>query len=65
MRRGSVIEFDEAVGLGSISADDGAVFRFHLIEIADGTRSIDVGQDVAFVELSRFGELQAGSIHKL
>ncbi len=66
MRRGSVTEFDDAAGLGSITAaDDGAVLRFHVIEIADGTRTIEIGQDVAFAELARFGEIQAGSIHKL
>lgn len=66
MRRGSVIGFDEAAGLGTVRADaDGRRYRFHLVEIADGSRTIEVGQTVLFGELSRFGEVQAGSIHKI
>jgi CspA family cold shock protein len=45
---GVVSEFDEAAGLGTVTADDGAVYRFHCTQIADGTRSIDVGTRVCF-----------------
>ena len=65
MRRGTVTEFDEAAGLGTVTASDDAPFRFHVVEIADGTRTVDVGQEVVFAELARLGEIQAGSIHKL
>jgi CspA family cold shock protein len=62
---GTVREFDEAKGLGSIATADGLVFAFHCIEIADGTRTIDTGQAVSFRPLPRFGAFQAGAIDKI
>lgn len=47
-RRGRVTEFDGDAGYGTIS-DDQASWFFHCTAIADGTRSIAVGEDVAFV----------------
>jgi len=61
---GTVTRYDEPVGLGSVLDDEGREYRFHCIEIADGTRTIDVGQAVAFVGLPRLGLFQAGQIHK-
>ena len=61
---GTVREFDEAKGLGVIDATDDGSFAFHCIEIADGTRTIDVGQAVTFRPLARFGAFQAGAIEK-
>jgi len=61
---GTVREFDEAKGLGVIDATDDGSFAFHCIEIADGTRTIDVGQAVTFRLLARFGAFQAGAIEK-
>lgn len=65
MRRGSVTTFDEVAGLGTIADDEGVEFRFHVIEIADGSRTIEVGRAVVFNRLARFGEIQAASILKL
>lgn len=65
MRRGTVTEFDEAKGLGTVATGDGEHWSFHVIEIADGTRTIDVGRPVVFQPLPKFGRLQAGRIHKL
>ena len=65
MLRGTVVEFDEAKGLGTVTADDGIDYLFHVIEIADGTRTIDVGQAVAFQPLPKFGSYQAGRVHKV
>ena len=46
---GRVIAFDEPRGLGEVQADaDGAVYRFHCTQIADGTRRISVGAVVTF-----------------
>ncbi len=45
MLTGTVVEFDAAVGLGVIEADDVA-YPFHCIEIADGSRDIAVGTAV-------------------
>jgi cold shock CspA family protein len=65
MRRGTVTEFDDDTGLGTVASDDGEHWPFHAIEIADGTRTIDVGRPVMFRPLPRFGRLQAGRIQKL
>lgn len=39
--------FDEARGLGEIEAD-GARYPFHCTAILDGSRTIEVGREVAF-----------------
>jgi cold shock CspA family protein len=46
--RGVVTAFDEAAGLGTVTADDGTPFPFQCTQIADGTRAIDVGAVVTF-----------------
>ncbi len=61
---GTVREFDEAKGIGEIVDADGRPFLFQCIEIADGTRDIDVGRSVRFRALPRFGAFQAGAIEK-
>ncbi len=45
---GTVLEFDEAVGLGLLSDDNGSRWPFHCVSIANGTRVIDVGARVTF-----------------
>ena len=45
---GTVVEFDESVGLGLVADDGGHKWPFHCVSIADGTRAIDVGARVAF-----------------
>ena len=47
-RLGRVTEFDDAAGYGTVVDDDGPWF-FHCTAIADGSRIIDEGVDVAFV----------------
>ncbi|MGK0275205.1 MAG: cold shock CspA family protein [Ilumatobacter sp.] len=59
---GVVSEFDGAVGLGSIISSNGSSHAFHVIEIADGTRSIDIGVDVSFDLLAKFGRYEAANI---
>ena len=44
---GTVVEFDEARGLGVIESDEGA-HAFHCTALLDGTRTIDVGTAVTF-----------------
>ncbi len=61
-RRGTVEEFDEAEGLGTIGAADGRRFPFHCIEIADGTRTIEVGAEVRFRVLAKLGRWEAADI---
>ena len=40
---GTVTEFDDAAGLGTITSDDGTTYAFHCTAIADGTRTIANG----------------------
>jgi len=63
--RGTVTAFSEDRGLGSITSDEGIEYLFHVIEIADGSRTIEVGRPVCFRPLPKFGALQAGDIVKV
>ncbi|MDA3030967.1 MAG: hypothetical protein O3B90_01385 [Actinomycetota bacterium] len=55
-------EFDGAAGLGSIISTGGLLHAFHVIEIADGSRSVEVGVDVSFDLLAKFGRYEAANI---
>jgi cold shock CspA family protein len=59
---GRVIDFDGHVGLGHVAAGDGAVHLFHCVEIADGTRTIDVGAEVEFDVMVKFGADEAANL---
>lgn len=59
---GTVTEFDDRAGTGTVTADDGTTYPFHCIEIADGTRTIEEGSRVTFERLARFGGYQAAAI---
>ena len=59
---GAVIEFDDAAGLGTVVADDGIEYRFHCVEIADGTRTIEVGATVTFDVLPKLGRYEAANL---
>ena len=61
-QRGRVVDFDEHVGLGHVRADDGRELLFHCVEIADGTRTIPVGQDVEFDLVRKFGRDEAANL---
>jgi cold shock CspA family protein len=61
-RRGRVVDFDEHVGLGHVADASGAELLFHCVEIADGTRTIPVGQDVEFDLLRKFGKDEASNL---
>jgi CspA family cold shock protein len=45
---GTVSEFDEARGYGTVRTDDSRDLFFHCTQIADGTRTIPVGVAVTF-----------------
>ena len=45
---GVVAEFDEPRGLGTITTSSGTALPFHCTAIADGTRTIPVGERVRF-----------------
>jgi cold shock CspA family protein len=45
---GTVEQFDEARGLGTVRGDDGSELPFHCTAIADGSRTIAVGAHVRY-----------------
>jgi cold shock CspA family protein len=59
---GTVVEFDDHVGLGVIDDGEGHRYPFHCIEIADGTRAIEIGTTVGFVVLAKLGRYEAADI---
>jgi cold shock CspA family protein len=60
---GVVTSFDDAAGLGTITADDGTTFAFHCTAIADGTRTIEVDTSVTFeARPARHGGYEAAAI---
>jgi cold shock CspA family protein len=62
-RSGSVVSFDEAVGLGTVATAGGGSYPFHCTQIADGSRRIPVGVDVSFVVVAgRGGQWEAGDL---
>lgn len=74
LRHGTVVEFDEAVGLGAVRAhgapaeagepgEAGDSYRFHCTQIADGSRTIEVGTAVTFsVVAGRLGAWEAADV---
>lgn len=65
-RIGKVTDFDEAVGLGQVEADDGHRYRFHCTQIADGSRRIGAGTAVSFrVRSARLGTWEAAEVTPL
>ena len=65
MLSGTVTEFDAGRGLGNVRSAEGTDYLFHLVEIADGTRTIEVGQPVTFQPLPKLGRFQAGQLRKI
>ncbi len=59
MINGRVSSFDEVAGLGVVTGIDGTEYPFHCVEIADGTRTIEVGTDVEFDDLRKLGRVEA------
>ncbi len=62
---GVVTEFDEHAGLGVITDGAGIEYPFHCAEIADGTRTIEIGTNVEFDRLPKLGRAEAGRIAPL
>jgi cold shock CspA family protein len=64
MLEGSVVEFDEARGLGTVAAGEQR-YPFHCTQLADGTRTVEVGVTVAFeVAPGHLGTWEATQITK-
>ena len=63
--RGTVAEFDEPKGYGTVRATDGRDLFFHCTQIADGTRTIPVGAAVEFeVVAGHKGNWEAADIRR-
>jgi len=63
--RGTVAEFDEPKGYGTLRATDGRDLFFHCTQIADGTRTIPVGAAVEFeVVAGHKGNWEAADIRR-
>lgn len=58
-RAGVVASFDEARGLGTVTSMSGEELLFHCVEIADGSRTIEVGAPVTFDTALRLGRREA------
>lgn len=62
---GTVESFDDARGIGVLRGDRDDQFFFHCVEIADGTRAIDVGVVVRALRcVGRLGHDEATAITK-
>ena len=60
---GVVVAFDAAAGLGIGRRPPTArAYLFHCVEIADGSRTIDVGTEVSFRPLPKLGAVEAGCL---
>lgn len=60
---GTVVDFDEHRGLGTVRRDDGVDYPFHCVAIADGSRTIVVGARVSWrVVPGRLGRWEAMGI---
>jgi len=63
---GTVTDWDERGGYGTITADDGAAHFFHCTRLLDGSRTTEVGQRVEFeVVPGHLGRWEATDIRKL
>lgn len=62
MANGTVTSFDDDVGLGEVTAADGRRLLFHCVEIADGSRTIEVGTAVRFDVMVKFGNEEAARL---
>ena len=62
---GVISHFDEPRGLGTIRSSTGEELPFHCTAIADGTRTISVGERVRFqVVPGRIGQWEATRIEQ-
>lgn len=60
---GTVAEFDEHVGLGTVTTPTGERYGFHCTQIAGGSRTIPVGSEVTFVVVpGRDGRWEAADV---
>jgi hypothetical protein len=60
-----VVEFDRDVGWGTVRVvSSGELLGFHCLDIADGSRTIDVGVEVRCRRVGRLGHWQAADLSR-
>jgi CspA family cold shock protein len=60
---GTVVDFDDDKGFGTVRSDDGVEHFFHCTAIADGSRTIEVDAEVEFdVVPGRRGMWEAAAV---
>ena len=63
--RGTVADFDEHAGFGTVRAEDGRELFFHCTQLTDGTRTIEVGAFVHFeIVPAPLGRWEAARVEK-
>lgn len=63
---GTVVEFDEHRGLGTVRADNGRQLAFHCTSVADGSRHIEADTSVALtVVAGHHGQWEASDVSPL
>jgi cold shock CspA family protein len=60
-RHGRVVAFDAAIGIGRVTSG-ASDYVFHAAVIADGSRTIEIGAEVTFLPLARFGSWEAADL---
>ena len=60
---GTVADFDEDKGIGTVRSDDGRELPFHCTSVADGSRTVEVGARVTFtVVAGHLGRWEAADL---
>lgn len=62
---GVVTEFSDPSGLGVITDESGRQWPFHCVSLEDGTRSVEIGVRVCFVQGFRVARPEAVHIIRL
>jgi cold shock CspA family protein len=62
---GVVTEFSDPSGLGVITDESGRQWPFHCVSLEDGTRTVEIGVRVSFVEGFRVARPEAVHIIRL
>lgn len=63
--RGTVADYDEHAGFGTVRAEDGRELFFHCTQLADGSRTVEVGAIVRFeIVPGRQGNWEAARVEK-
>jgi len=66
VQSGTVASFDEHAGFGSVRGADGRELFFHCTQIADGSRTIEVGAAVRFeVAPGHLGRWEAYGVERV